>query len=137
MKLSEAMMLGSVTCKMEPMDINSCAYGCALNALGVPEEETRLQGGEIVFRYEKVRRIWPWTTDDGFSMSRLGQSVYEKFDLEVCTGEMSLEQLVDYVRSIEPDCGECNRFECTCVVRNSSHHVPEPDNKASRKTEAA
>jgi hypothetical protein len=28
---------------------------------------------------------------------------------------MTFEQLVDYVRSVEPSCGECNRFECTCV----------------------
>ena len=29
---------------------------------------------------------------------------------------MTLEQLVDYVRSIEPDC-DCNRFHCDCKAK--------------------
>lgn len=122
MRLSEAIMLGSTTCKMEPLNINSCAYGCALNALGVPKDESVGVDGEHLYRYVALKKIWPWTADAEVGMSDLGVSVYQKFDSEVCEGEITLEQLADYVRSIEPDCGECNRFNCTCA---KSEAVPE------------
>lgn len=111
MKLSEAIMLGSVTCKMEPGNMNSCAFGAALNAVGVPQESW------AAMRYTPLVKMWPWLRLHGgtIQLSDLGETIYRKFDLEVCTGSMTLEQLVDYVRSIEPDCGECNQFACTCT----------------------
>jgi hypothetical protein len=36
------------------------------------------------------------------------------FDHCVVAGKMTLEQLVDWVRSVEPSCGECCSFECGC-----------------------
>lgn len=109
MKLSEAMMLGSVTCKMVPLNMNSCAFGAALNALGVPQEEPSYM------RYPSLRRLFPWLIDDESRLSDQAKEIYGRFDYEVCEGEMTLEQLVDYVRSIEPDCGECNQFACICT----------------------
>lgn len=99
MKLSTAMMLGSTTCKMKPGKISSCAIGAALNALGEP----------VKGRYGRAEELWPWLSTEYFGV------ITAKFDTEVCYGHMTLEQLVDYVRSVEPSCGECNRFNCSCV----------------------
>jgi hypothetical protein len=109
MKLSEAMMLGSVTCKMEQGNLDSCAFGSALNAIGCKEEG--------MARWVSIAKAWPWTTveDTHCLMTNLACTIYEKFDLKVCCGEMTLEQLADYVKTIEPSCGECNRFDCPCV----------------------
>lgn len=108
MKLSEAMMLGSTTCKMIPGDINSCALGCAGNAIGIKNFD-RGQAG----RLDLIIRRWPWL-EEGDWRGHFYQKIYQLFDSRVCFGSMTLEKLADYVRSIEPDCGECNQFECTC-----------------------
>jgi len=105
MKLSEAMMLGSTTCKMLPADINSCALGCAGNAVGIPLCVAREGGWQ---RLQAIQDRWPWLSDS------LSEVIWTLFDNHVCCGEMTLEQLVDYVRSVEPACGECNQFECSC-----------------------
>lgn len=110
MRLSEAMMLGSTTCKMVPGDWNSCALGCAGNAVGI-EEYATFQGRG---REEVIAIKWPWIearNDDG---NRWMGEIWYRFDHDVCDGNMTLEQLVDYVRSIEPECGTCNSFQCSC-----------------------
>jgi hypothetical protein len=119
MRLSEAIMLGSATCKLSPADINACAFGCALNSMGVPHSslfpETNGIGGKEYARYLEARRIWPWIGDIMQSGAvSFGTHIFTAFDNNVCSGEMTLEQLVDYVRSIEPDC-DCNRFNCDCA----------------------
>lgn len=132
MKLSEAIMLGSTTCKMIPEDINSCALGVACNALGIPVHErasvtmdpcTGLgRFASLVIkpgfnRYHAVSRLWPWLNEfPGLAAKpNYGQKITRLFDTDVCLGRMTLEQLADYVRSVEPECGECNQFMCTCV----------------------
>lgn len=57
MKLSEAMMLGSTTCRMIPGDWNSCALGAALNAIGVPQQDALTKKCP---RSGAVKAIWPW-----------------------------------------------------------------------------
>lgn len=106
MKLSLAIMLGSTTCKMEPCDWNSCAIGSAGNAIGVP------QGVENfgIDRSDKLFTAWPWIAGDLYWLG-----IADRFDNQVCEGKMTLEELVDYVKSIEPSCGECCRFTCTCA----------------------
>ena len=42
--------------------------------------------------------------------------------IAVMKGKITFEQFVDHVRSIEPECGECNSFVCTCVKAEA---VPE------------
>lgn len=114
MKLSEAMMLGSATMKMIQFNIRSCALGAAANAIGIPApspENRHLRGLLIA---EK----WPWITDRYVTRnpwSTYGSHIAQEFNARVCGGRISFEALVDHVRSIEPECGECNRFECTCV----------------------
>jgi hypothetical protein len=173
MRASEAMMLGSATMKMVAGDINSCAIGAALNAMGceqhgvtiMPKLVEGLEGLapdeaaflEILFnirrtsfdldvkfhnRQEDVVRLFPWmcaphaqrglppsslpvalTTDHlykmyfsaGSQMYTCGSLVALLFDHYVVGGLLSFESLVDWVRSIEPECGECRSFECSCA----------------------
>ncbi len=115
MRLSEAMMLGSATCKMVQGDWNSCALGCAGNAVGIQHASGRLGeddidiDGDLVTRFTLLANVWPWIRTANFAAE-----IYIKFDDEVCIGKLTFEQLVDYVRSIEPDC-DCNRFNCDCA----------------------
>jgi hypothetical protein len=60
-------------------------------------------------RLGHIKDAWPWLNDSG-----LLEAIWKRFDNQVVCGGMTLEALVDYVRSIEPDCGGCNRFDCTC-----------------------
>ena len=111
MKLSEAMMLGAATCRMEAGNWNSCAIGAAGNAMGVPQGKL-LRGND---RCRGLSAAWPWLWRAKNEFAFCWESVASRFDGAVCTGKMTLEELADYVRTIEPDCGECNRFECTCT----------------------
>lgn len=118
MKLSEAMMLGSATMKMERGEIQSCAIGAAANALGlIAYDGTRA-------RLVAIFHTWPWLSTNGW-VSHDCSRIITLFDHQVCDGEMTFEQLVDYVRSIEPECGECNRFECTCQKQETPQLVRE------------
>lgn len=113
MRLSEAMLLGSTTCKMVPGDWNSCALGCAGNAVGLAPG-VKAKGED---RAKLIHAVWPWLADSPNLMSsgeEIVGLIWQQFDYDVCGGTMTLEQLVDYVRSIEPDCGECNQFQCSC-----------------------
>lgn len=113
MKLSEAMMLGSCLVKMEPMNMASCAYGVALKSIGLNGED-----GGIGPRYDLLIQSWPWLNNGdgtGWNLSDTACSIYEMFDYDVCGSKITFEELIDYVRSVEPSCGECNRFECDCV----------------------
>jgi hypothetical protein len=119
MKLSTAMMLGAATCKMIPADWNSCAFGAAGNAVGVPRVVSDYEG-DTSERFPFLAKVWPWIRvddDEAFPMQATvtASTIWQQFDNLVCTGEMTFEQLVDYVRSIEPECGRCNSFQCTCA----------------------
>jgi len=114
MKLSDAMVLGTTTCKMKAGDINSCAIGAACNAVGM-KEQGDWRGVDGFSRYRESRLVWPWLNSP--SPSRYGdamRNIYLLFDLEVCEGTMTFEELIQYVRSVEPSCGDCNEFECSC-----------------------
>jgi hypothetical protein len=69
-------------------------------------EGQRCPDGSI--RLSHIYQAWPWLEGE------LLQSVWQMFDNEVCKGTKTLEQLADHVRSIEPQCGECNMFKCSC-----------------------
>ena len=104
MKLSEAMMLGDSlrerdgSCWYDPKNNCGCAMGGAALAIG--------EGGRWLLHVE-FYRMWPW-----LSIENLNAISY-RF-LRVCAGTQTFEELVDYVRSIEPECGECNTYVCTC-----------------------
>lgn len=114
MRLSEAIILGSATCKLEPRNIDSCALGSALNAMGIPPQA--VPADVPVYRYLELRRLWPWLSEEGgleAPLTSTAWKIFRLFDCDVCDGTMTLDQLADYVCSIEPDC-DCCRFECDC-----------------------
>lgn len=120
MKLSEAMMLGSTLCVMKPRDFDTCALGCAASAIGI-----RLYHGYIG-RLSEICKAWPW-----LDFTNYDEEIFSRFDDLVCRDLMTFEQLVDYVRSVEPECGECNRFECSC---SQALHIVETTAISARRT---
>lgn len=98
MRLSEAMMLGRVTCKMVACDWNSCALGAAENALGIAEHSRDFS------RRIAAYNEWPWLQNEcvcGCANNLC--HITQAFDRMVAPGKMTFEQLVDWVRSVEPD----------------------------------
>lgn len=94
MRLSVAMMLGSTTCKMVPGKWSSCALGAAANAVGIADNARRPYA---------IYDQWPWLRYPSPRGHSFGAEIYSRFDADVCRGGMTFEELVDYVRSIEPD----------------------------------
>jgi hypothetical protein len=116
------MMLGSATCKLHRGDWNTCALGAAANAVGIVSENRYTPN-----RWLAIYAKWPWLAqfpkkpsyphsvkDHWGQYCDWGKKIAHVFDYEVCTGQTTFERLVDWVKSVEPQCGECNRFECAC-----------------------
>lgn len=114
MRLSEAMMLGDslrtrshvVYLDMETVPPCGCAIGGSALAVGAT----------LPLQH---REVWPWLSD--LLSDRIldyeciiGCGVDISFS-RVMDGSCTFEKLVDYVRSIEPSCGDCNCFECSCI----------------------
>lgn len=89
-----------------------CMMGAALIAVGKAEDENNRNARAVL-------REWPWLSDisDLETQYAFETEVTERFHL-VARGEMTYEQLIDYVRSVEPECGECCRFECICAKQS-------------------
>lgn len=128
-KLSEAIMLGIGTVEhMEIGNINSCALGVALNAVGVPAANRlialalsgavrlTLSAKSVNARYQALYYIWPWL-EGTIGLRTWSYEIWHRFDNHVSEGLMTIEQLADYVRSVEPECGECNSFQCVCPAK--------------------
>ena len=127
MKLSDAIVLGSTTCKLEARNWNACAVGVAANAVGIVRSfSTTICGIRIQSDREgQINRRWPWLgsclatyADIRYHWSFLQEIVF-RFDRRVCeSGEANpkkFEELVAFIRSVEPSCGDCNQFTCTCA----------------------
>lgn len=132
MKLSEAMMLGDVL-RVRTNKLYLCvldtAIGNSASVLGVDPSTPEgtvcgcALGGAFYAATGKTiydRNFWPWLREspktgilDWEVLIGCGISNDISF-LRVMRGEATFEQLVDYVRSIEPECDECNRFDCQC-----------------------
>lgn len=98
MKLSEAIMAGSTLvrqCASPWPGDEAAGKGCALTMAA------RAMGGS---EYLDCFKFWPWldTPEKNKTGSHSFWQIVSRFDSEVCGGVMTLEQLVDYVRSIEP-----------------------------------
>lgn len=135
MRLSEAIMLGSTTVQMVATDWNSCALGAAANAIGLPKQITHfkkvnnhIQPETLNPRNIAIRKVWPWLGENSSPINLVQfedttlhivrttwmVQIWARFDYGVVEGKMTLEELVDYVRSVEPDCDQCNQFVCSC-----------------------
>jgi hypothetical protein len=91
MRLSEAMALGRIVAKLNKNDCtlyegSGCAMGVALVAAGFPHNAG--------CRYD-VKQYFPWVNDARYEeITALYQSVVK--------GEMTFDQLIDWVRFVEP-----------------------------------
>lgn len=107
MKLSEAILLGDTLKKCEPGCFISpdgscgCAIGGALLATGADPAEVDYQLSEScdgisgVSEIEAIKSRWPWLTWRHIADISL---LYNK----VAAGEMTIEQVAAFVRTIEP-----------------------------------
>lgn len=134
MRLSDAMLMGRNLCSMEAGNWNSCALGVAGTAVGVPQARVIKFKGEVPkgvrpsfynlyemengeTRSQAIGEKFPWLyTFQHLSNQTWMRKVFTLFDDAVTKGSMTFEQLVDYVRSVEPDCETCCKFECSCSV---------------------
>jgi hypothetical protein len=88
---------------------NCCALGVAANAVGIPASED----GSVLGLRDRRRSIpleWPWLKE---SYDNTNYMMYISNSFEFYG--LSIPSLVEFIRSVEPDCGECNNFQCTCV----------------------
>jgi hypothetical protein len=110
MRLSEAILLGRhLIANPAASDLSRCALGMALGATGYQVcggDDGRGSDGE----YALVTTRWDWLQTFNVECPLCGQrnysysSVTHMFDLHVITeGAWTLEQLCDWVRSIEPN----------------------------------
>lgn len=114
MKLSVAMMLGDslrIRNEMTTLSEGDRGYcGCAIGA-GV-----LAVGGTHSVDYHT---LFPWLLepffDNGQGIMRNYWGAISRRFIQVMHGGMTYEQLADWVRSVEPECGECNKFVCTCA----------------------
>jgi hypothetical protein len=101
MRLSEAIGLGSMILKpyqnMRYHDDKGCALDMAMAASG--DNKRRFWG-----RWVDAHEVWPWLNEKpvrGFFRYSYAGLIVEMFG-EVMYGKKSLDQLIDYVRSVEP-----------------------------------
>lgn len=118
MRLSQAIILGSTITEPKAHNINHCALGMAANATGIPPYQDCDRFGFT--RRATIRIAWPWLqNDDSWN------SITSIFNSLVAPGFMSLDQLVAFIKRIEPDC-DCSRFNCDCAKTA----LPEPAQEA-------
>jgi len=113
MKLSEAILLGSSLLVPESGHLfrvgldgieRGCALGMACKAISHPISEYSTM--------PDVYEVWPWTMKplknvnvsccERLGHCTIGQGIAHIFDIHVSNGEWSLEQLSEWVASIEP-----------------------------------
>ena len=112
MKLSEAMSLGCTMSSTREANWQNCALGIAANAVG-------LDGCHSGVRLLIIGDEWPWLVKNHCYHAT---KIMTAFDTQVLAGTMTMEELIAYVRSVEPQC-DCNTFGCCCA--RIAHLVPE------------
>lgn len=130
MHLSEAVLLGDLIrtrdagCYLRwPADEVGpcgCAIGGAVMAVRSGITRQDIAAGYDTNGYSLAEAIWPWlerriACSDGHI--RTYDTIISIQFYEVVEGKRTLESLADYIRSVEPSCGECCRFDCTCVQK--------------------
>lgn len=114
MKLSEAFILASmVETPVREHDWDHCALGCAGNVAGVPPEiEVTLMGTTFSLheRPDTLVNKWPWLNEE----NKQYHDTYLWQISNMFEDGVSLTEIANYVRAVEPECGQCCRFDCTC-----------------------
>jgi hypothetical protein len=134
------MILGCTMGKLEGGSWNTCALGVAANAVGIAKRVTiTIFGFSSTWRRRigPMQKMWPWLKEDidagkYFGMFTWLERISGRFEHEVCDwvnqpDPAKFEELVAYVRSIEPSCGDCNRFQCSCAPAE----IPAPTEDAA------
>lgn len=103
MRLSDAVAMGRTLRKPAPGDLGNSEEGCAMGmALAAC-------GKRPMYGYIEI--LWPWATDQNDFRKcpvcneryrNVSHMVQHCFDSHVWTREMTLDQLIDWVRSVEP-----------------------------------
>lgn len=147
MKASTALSLGRMlTDNPTPGNIRDCAVGMMLNAEGVPQLTSVIRRSRPNARVVSAKHLYPWLCEilpDGFLEKHklsgdnfynhsfeVPNSYYQwlvaSFNQNVMRDQtMTLDQLHDIIAEIEPDCGECNSFDCTCLDKTLDNLVQE------------
>ena len=117
MKLSTAIIAGMQTLRFNAADPDCDVFGAAASAVGIPRFGATSE--EIMARQEAILGYWPWlernilVQGEDYYRSLMMEIEY-RFDQQVCGGNSSLSDLLSYIRSLEPECGECCSYGCTC-----------------------
>ena len=98
MRLSDAIALGRHTIpEMRGDDLTACGIGMSLNAVGDP------------ISYWSLYQRWPWLHSASVNCKQCqkltyrAEIVWHSFDWHVMHDQtMTLDQLIDFIRSIEP-----------------------------------
>jgi hypothetical protein len=102
MRLSEAILLGDSLKKSDPFTWLSkdgscgCAIGGAMLAAGITAEEWADSAACMPCYFGLAREMWPF-------LDEKVESEISRMYAQVAKGELALEQLCDYVRSVEPE----------------------------------
>lgn len=128
MKVSDAIVLGCMMGKLEGGSWNTCVLGVAANAVGIVKQFRMnflgISTNVFRFRISGMEKTWPWLKDypeDSLDPITWLNRISYRFECCVCPPDSDdpdpakFEELLAYIRSIEPSCGDCNRFECSCV----------------------
>jgi hypothetical protein len=115
-KLSSAIISGMQTLRLTPANPDCDIFGTALR---VVEPTPSWPADSATARYEAILGYWPWLErnipvpgEDHYRS--LMMEIEYRFDQQVCRGYTSLSDLLNYIRSLEPACGECCSFGCIC-----------------------
>jgi hypothetical protein len=111
-------------------DFNCDILGAAANAVGIPRAVWTKES--IEERNESILDQWPWLAKQ---IPVEGRDYYQtrfvelsrRFDQE----DGTVGDLLNYIRYIEPECGGCNDYDCTCarVDGLQQHFELKPDSQ--------
>lgn len=134
MRLSDAIALGRVLMpKMKRGTLEGCALGMGLLAVGRSTFSECAYDGE---NYVGLLQEWPWLSAELSSMDDRYKTTMPfflggMFDEDVMNNKsMTLDQFIDYVRSIEPN---EDVVEATSTTRKGSANEGDKCQKQTRK----
>lgn len=99
MRLSEAIAVGRTL-------VANCVPGGSTRKNAQPGDGCVLDMAALAMgrrNWEEARDVWPWLEQlNGKTHKSYEEEIYQRFDFDVMRKGMTLEQLIDYVRSVEP-----------------------------------
>jgi hypothetical protein len=114
MTLSDAISLGRLLVEDPiPRELSRCALGMALLATGTVTKQSEFSRYESIRGVRTMFSLWPWLRKkEQWHCVKCGGHSFEReyghamimhlFDEHVCTGEMRLEGLIQWVKNHEP-----------------------------------